>query len=157
MNKRRVVVTGMGCVSPFGIGVDTFWDNVAAGKSGIREITLDKEKHLVHISGEIPEFDTDPYIDAKEAKRMDKFILYSIVAADEALKDSKINMDEEDPYRVGVLVSSAAGGLETISKNHETMLERGYNKCSPFTVPMMIVNMPAGKITGETQPTTTPR
>lgn len=146
MNKKRVVITGMGCVSPFGLGADNLWNNVLEGKSGIRKISLDKEKHLVHIGGEIPEFNTDDYIDAKEAKRMDGFILYSIVAADEALKNSNINMNEEDPYRVGVIVSSAAGGLETISKNHEVMLERGYHKCSPFTVPMMIVNMPAGKI-----------
>ena len=147
MNKRRVVVTGMGCVSPFGLGTENFWKNVSEGKSGIRFIeSLDKEKHLVKIGGEVPPFNTDEYVDPKEAKRMDGFILYSIVAADEAFKDSGINMENEDPYKVGVLVSSAAGGLETISKSYEVMLERGFHKCSPFTVPMMIVNMPSGKI-----------
>ncbi len=147
MGKRRVVITGMGCVSPFGVGVDTFWSNVSVGNSGIRETSLDKEKHLVHIAGEVPEFDPAEYgIDPKEAKRLDKFITYGIVASDEAWKDAGLDIEKEDPYRVGVIVSSAAGGLDTISNNHETMLERGYHKCSPFTVPMMIVNMPSGKV-----------
>lgn len=146
MEKRRVVVTGLGCVSPYGVGTDLFWKNVSEGKSGIRLLSLDREKHLVQQGGEVPEFDTTPYVDAKEAKRMDGFILFSVVAADEAYKDSGLDMEKEDPYRVGVIVSSAAGGLETISKNHETMLAKGYHKCSPFTVPMMIVNMPSGKI-----------
>ncbi len=146
MNKRRVVVTGMGCVSPYGLGVENLWKNVCEGKSGIRLITLDRDKHLVKIAGQVPEFDTDSFVDAKEAKRMDGFILYSIAAADEAFKQSGLDMEKEDPFKVGVIVSSAAGGLETISKNHEVMLERGYHKCSPFTVPMMIVNMPSGKI-----------
>lgn len=146
MNKRRVVVTGMGCVSPFGLGVDNLWENTSAGKSGIKKTTLDAEKHLVQIGGQVPEFNTDDYIDPKEAKRMDGFILFALVAAEEALQNSKLDITKEDPYRVGVIVSSAAGGLETISNNHKTMLERGYHKCSPFTVPMMIVNMPAGKI-----------
>ena len=144
--KRRVVVTGMGCVSPYGLGVENFWKNVSEGKSGIKLISLDKDKHLVKIGGEVPEFNTDEFVDPKEAKRMDGFILYSIVAADEAFKDSGIDMAKENPYKIGVIVSSAAGGLDTISKNHEVMLERGYHKCSPFTVPMMIVNMPSGKI-----------
>lgn len=146
MEKRRVVVTGMGCVSPYGLGVDTFWKNVSEGKSGIKFTSLDKDKHLVKIGGEVPKFNAEDYIDAKEVKRMDGFILYAIVAADEAFKDSNIDMEKEDPFRVGVIVSSAAGGLDTISKNHEVMLERGYHKCSPFTVPMMIVNMPSGRI-----------
>ena len=146
MEKRRVVVTGMGCVSPYGAGVDNLWKNVSAGKSGIKATTLDEEKHIVKIGGQVPELDTDGIVDPKEAKRMDGFILYSVVAADEALKDSKLDMTKEDPFKVGVIVSSAAGGLETISKNHEVMLERAYHKCSPFTVPMMISNMAAGKI-----------
>lgn len=144
--KKRVVVTGMGCVSPYGKGVNNFWENIVAGKSGIKPITLDQDKHLVKIAGQVPEIDVEGIVDAKESKRMDGSILYAVVAADEALKDANLDMTKEDPFRVGVFVSSAAGGLETISKNHETMLERGYHKCSPFTVPMMIVNMPAGKV-----------
>ena len=96
MEKRRVVVTGMGCVSPYGLGVDTFWKNVSEGKSGIKFTSLDKDKHLVKIGGEVPKFNAEDYIDAKEVKRMDGFILYAIVAADEAFKDSKIDMKKED-------------------------------------------------------------
>lgn len=144
--KRRVVVTGMGCVSPFGVGVDVLWDNLKEGKSGIRELTLDKEKHLVHIGGQVPEFDTTPYVDAKDARRFDKFILCSVVAAQLAMEDSKLDLEKEDKTRIGVIAGSAAGGLETIQKNHEVMQTRGYHKCSPFMVPMMICNMAAGKI-----------
>ena len=145
--KRRVVITGMGCVSPFGVGVDTLWENLKKGNSGIRKLTaIDTEKHLVHIGGEVPEFDTTPYCDPKDARRMDKFILCSIVAADLAMQDANFDLEKEDMTRFGVIAGSAAGGLDTIQKNHETMQVRGYHKCSPFMVPMMITNMAAGKI-----------
>ena len=123
MEKRRVVVTGMGCVSPYGAGVDNLWKNVSAGKSGIKTTTLDEEKHIVKIGGQVPELDTDGIVDPKEAKRMDGFILYSVVAADEALKDSKLDMTKEDPFKVGVIVSSAAGGFKTFEKNHYDVLQ----------------------------------
>lgn len=144
--KRRVVVTGMGCVSPFGVGVEVLWKNLKEGRSGIRYLTLDKEKHLVHIGGPVPEFDSSPYIDPKDARRIDKFILCSVVAASLAMEDANFNLEQEDLTRFGVIAGSAAGGLETIQKNHETMQKRGYHKCSPFMVPMMITNMAAGKI-----------
>ena len=144
--KRRVVVTGMGCVSPFGIGVDTLWENLIAGKSAVRYLTLDKEKHLVHIGGQVPEFDASKFVDPKDARRMDKFILCSVVAATLAMEDSKLDLSKEDMTRFGVIAGSAAGGLETIQKNHEVMQQRGYHKCSPFMVPMMITKMAAGKI-----------
>ena len=144
--KSRVVVTGMGCVSPFGIGVDTLWENLIAGKSAVRYLTLDKEKHLVHIGGQVPEFDASKFVDPKDARRMDKFILCSVVAATLAMEDSKLDLSKEDMTRFGVIAGSAAGGLETIQKNHEVMQQRGYHKCSPFMVPMMITNMAAGKI-----------
>ncbi len=144
--KRRVVVTGMGCVSPFGVGVDVLWENLKQGNSGIRYLTLNKEKHLVHIGGQVPEFDSSAYVDAKDARRMDKFILCSVVAASLAMEDSGLDLAKEDLTRFGVIAGSAAGGLETIQKNHEIMQTRGYHKCSPFMVPMMITNMAAGKI-----------
>lgn len=144
--KRRVVVTGMGCVSPFGVGVNTLWNNLKQGKSGIRNLNLDLEKHLVHIGGQVPEFDSSKYVDPKDARRMDKFILCSVVAATEAMEDSGLDLEKEDLTRIGVIAGSAAGGLETIQKNHEVMQQRGYHKCSPFMVPMMITNMAAGKI-----------
>ena len=144
--KRRVVVTGMGCVTPYGVGVETLWENLKNGKSGIRNLTLNTEKHLVHIGGQVPEFDTTPYVDAKEARRFDKFILCSVVAAQLAMEDANFDLEKEDLTRFGVIAGSAAGGLDTIQKNHEVMQERGYHKCSPFMVPMMISNMAAGKI-----------
>ena len=144
--KRRVVVTGMGCISPFGVGIDVLWEGLKAGKSAIRYLTLDKEKHLVHIGGQVPEFDVTKYVDPKDARRMDKFILCSVVAATLAMEDSGLDLEKEDLTRFGVIAGSAAGGLETIQKNHEVMQQRGYHKCSPFMVPMMITNMAAGKI-----------
>ena len=115
--KRRVVVTGMGCVSPFGVGVETLWENLKAGNSGVRYLTLDKEKHLVHIGGQVPEFDSSKYVDSKDARRMDKFILCSVVAASLAIEDSGLDLQKEDLTRIGVIAGSAAGGLETIQKN----------------------------------------
>ena len=145
--KRRVVVTGMGCVSPYGVGVDVLWENLKKGVSGIRKLTaVELEKHLVHIGGEVPEFDTTPYCDPKDARRMDKFILCSVVAASLAMEDANFDLEKEDMTRFGVIAGSAAGGLDTIQKNHEVMTVRGYHKCSPFMVPMMISNMAAGKI-----------
>jgi 3-oxoacyl-[acyl-carrier-protein] synthase II len=147
MSKRRVVVTGMGCVSPYGIGVDTLWNNLIQSISGIREHNLDKEKHVIKVAGQIPEdIDVDSYIDPKEAKRLDKSIIYALIAAEEAFKDSKLDLEKEDLTRIGTIVSSAAGGLVMVTDGYMDMLKRGFHKCSPFTVPMMIANMPSGKI-----------
>ena len=143
---RRVVITGMGCISPYGAGVDNAWNAVLSGKRGIRNLTVDIDKQLVKIGGEVPEFNAEEYVDAKEAKRLDKFILYAIIAADEAAKSGNFDIEKEDPYRVGVVIGSAQGGLYSMAQNHEVMLNRGYYKCSPFTVPMMIPNMAAGKV-----------
>lgn len=147
MDKRRVVITGLGAVTPFGVGVDKFWENLKAGKSGISTSeSIDIDKHVVKISGEVKDFHPEEYMDAKEAKKMDRFIQFAMVAADEAVKDSKLDIEKEDPYRVGVIVSSAAGGFRTFEENHMRIIQKGPNKCSPFTVPMMIVNMPSGRI-----------
>jgi 3-oxoacyl-[acyl-carrier-protein] synthase II len=148
MSKRRVVVTGMGCVSPYGIGVDLLWNNLKNGISGIREHNLDKNIHLVKIAGQVPEdIDIDSYIDPKEAKRLDKSIVFALIAAEEAFKDSKLDLEKEDLTRIGVIVSTAAGGLVVVTTGYRDMMARGFHKCSPFTVPMMIANMSAGKIT----------
>ena len=100
--KRRVVVTGMGCVTPFGVGVDTLWNNLKEGKSGIGKLNLDLEKHLVHIGGHVPEFDSTPFVDAKDARRMDKFILCSVVAADLAMQDANFDLEKEDTILVNL-------------------------------------------------------
>lgn len=144
--KRRVVITGMGCISPYGTGTEAAWNAVINGKSGIRPLSLNTDNQLVKIGGEIPDFNAGDYVDAKEAKRLDKFILYAIIAADEAAKSGNFDIKKENPYRVGVIIGSAQGGLYTMAQNHEVMLKRGYYKCSPFTVPMMIPNMAAGKV-----------
>ena len=150
MEKRRVVVTGVGAITPYGVGVDIFWNNVKNGKSGISvapESKIDKERQTTHVYGVVPEYEETKFIDAKEVKRLDNFIKYGLVAATEAMENSGLDMSKEDPYRCGCLVSSAAGGEHTIEENHKVMLNRdNYTKCSPFTVPAMIVNMVAGKI-----------
>ena len=148
MTKRRVVITGMGAVTPFGVGVDKFWSSLVEGKSGISTSELiDIDKHVVKISGEVKNFNPEEYMDPKEAKKTDRFVQFALVAADEAIKDAKLDdLKDIDPYRVGVIVSSAAGGFITFEENHVRILEKGPNKCSPFTIPMMIVNMPSGRI-----------
>ena len=148
MAKRRVVITGLGAVTPFGVGVDKFWNSLVEGKSGISVTELvDTERHVVKISGEVKGFDPELYIDPKEAKKMDRFIQFAMVAADEAYKDAKLEeVTDVDPYKIGVIVSSAAGGFRTFEDNHVRIIEKGPNKCSPFTIPMLIVNMPSGRI-----------
>lgn len=149
MNKRRVVITGLGAVTPCGIGMKNFWNSMLEGKSGVSLIErIDTEKQAVKIAAEIKDkdFNPDDYIDPKEAKRMDRFTQFAIVAADEAIADSGIDDAGIDPYRIGVIVSSAAGGFHTFEKNHLIMMEKGPTKGSPFTVPMLIVDMASGRI-----------
>ena len=151
MTKRRVVITGLGAVTPFGVGVDKFWNSLVQGKSGIRKIEpseyINLEGHVVTIAGEAEGFKPEDYMDPKEARRMDRFIQLAMVAADEAIADANLQeFNGIDPYRIGVIVSSAAGGFRTFQENHLKIIEKGPTKCSPFTIPAMIVNMPSGKI-----------
>src|SRR5574344_923676 len=147
MEKRRVVVTGMRGVTPLGLNVKTFWENLIAGKSGISRIeNIALDGQAVTIAGEVKDFVPENYIDPKEAKRMDRFTQFGIVAADEAIKDAGLDEAGYDEYRVGVIVSSAAGGFKTFEKNHKAMMDRGPTKGSPFTVPMLIVDMASGRI-----------
>ena len=149
MTKRRVVITGMGAVTPCGIGVDKFWDSMLKGKSGVSLIeAIDTERHTVKIAAEIKDKDFNPedYIEPKDAKRMDRFTQFAMAAADEAIADAKLDEAGIDPYRIGVLVSSAAGGFKTFEKNHMAMIEKGPTKGSPFTVPMLIVDMASGRV-----------
>ena len=148
MSKRRVVVTGMGIVSPFGVGKELFWNSLVEGKSGISTIErISLDGHTVHIAGEVKNFDPTEYMDSKDAKRMDRYTQFAMVAADEAIADSGIVAGENvDPYRYGVIVGSAAGGFDTFEKQHHIIIDRGPTKCSPFTVPMIIADMGAGRI-----------
>ena len=149
MEKRRVVITGMGAVTPCGIGVDKFWTSMKEGKSGISTIeNMPLEGHTVTIAGEIKNSDFNPedYMSSKDSKRMDRYTQFAMVAADEAIADAKLDEANIDPYRVGVMVSSAAGGFQTFERSHVAMIEKGPTKCSPFTVPMLIVDMASGRI-----------
>ena len=149
MTKRRVVITGLGAVTPCGIGVKNFWNSMLEGKSGISTIEqMPLEGHTVTIAGEIKDrdFNPDDYLNPKEAKRMDRYTQFAMVAADEAIKDSGIDEANIDPYRIGVIVSSAAGGFKTFEQNHLKMINNGPTKGSPFTVPMLIVDMASGRI-----------
>lgn len=146
MSKRRVVVTGMGAVTPFGVGVKKLWDNLVEGNSGISLTEGLSEGHTVLISGQIKDFDPEQYINPKDAKRMDRYTQFGVVAADEAIADAKLEGADIDPYRIGVIVSSAAGGFRTLEKSHKSILDRGPTKCSPFTIPMMIADMASGRI-----------
>ena len=149
MTKKRVVVTGLGVVSPYGVGADKLWQNVVEGNSAISRFeTMETEGHTVLIAGEIKPsvYNPEDYFDPKEAKRLDKFLQYAVVAAREAVKDSNFNIENEDPFRVGVIVGSAAGGFKTIQTGYQNMVTKGPTKCSPFTIPMLIVDMAAGRI-----------
>ena len=149
MTKRRVVITGMGVVTPCGIGVEKFWDSMLNGKSGVSLIeSIDTEKHPVKIAGEIKDKDFNPedYMSSKDANRMDRFTQFAMVASDEAIADAGLDEAGIDPYRIGVMVSSAAGGFKTFEKNHMAMIQKGPTKGSPFTVPMLIVDMASGRV-----------
>lgn len=147
MNKKRVVITGMGMVSPYGIGLDKFWNSLLDGKSGIRTIqNIPLEGQSVTIAGEIDSFEENADLDPKEARKMDRYTQFAIVASDEAVADAGISIDKLDPYRYGVIVGSAAGGFDTFEKAHLSVMAKGPTKCSPFTVPMLIVDMGAGRI-----------
>ena len=147
INSKRVVITGMGIISPYGIGKDIFWESVLAGKSAIKTIqTMDIETQPSKIAGEFLDFKPEEYLDRKACKRMDRFTQFAVVAARMAVEDAKLDMEKVDKTRMGVVVGSAAGGMSTIETQHIKLINRGPTKCSPFTVPMMIVDMAAGQI-----------
>lgn len=144
---RRVVITGVGVVSPLGIGNAENWANVTAGKSGISHITrFDTVDFPVKIAGEVKNFDPEQFIDKKEVKKMDLFIQYSLAAAHFAMEDSGLVIDESNAERVGVLVGAGLGGLPSIERYHDAMKEGGYKKISPFFIPMLIINLAPGHI-----------
>ena len=146
MNKR-VVVTGMGMVSPLGIGVQENWEAICQGKSGIGPITrFDTSDFPSKIAGEVKGFNPENYVDKKETKKMDIFIHYALASGMMALKDSQLTIDESNADRVGVLVGAGLGGLSTIEKYHTILLEQGPKKISPFFIPMLIVNLAPGQI-----------
>jgi 3-oxoacyl-[acyl-carrier-protein] synthase II len=145
--KRRVVVTGVGLVTPCGIGIDNVWNNILSGQSGIGPITrFDIIQFDTKFAGEIKEFNPEDYIQPKEVKKMDLFIQYAIAAAQIAVNDAGLDMGREDSERVGVVVGTGLGGLPTLEKYHSILLERGPGRISPFFIPMLIANEAPGHI-----------
>jgi 3-oxoacyl-[acyl-carrier-protein] synthase II len=147
METRRVVLTGLGVVSPLGSDVEQFWQRLCAGKSGIRRIQrFDASAMATQIAGEVVEFDIDKFITKKEQRRMDPFCHYAVAAAKLAVADAGLALANEDATRIGVLVGSGVGGLSTLEAQHTVLKEKGPDRCSPFMIPMMIVNMASGLI-----------
>ncbi|MCL4721856.1 MAG: beta-ketoacyl-ACP synthase II, partial [Gammaproteobacteria bacterium] len=147
MSTRRVVVTGMGIISPVGNDVPTAWDNVVQGRSGISPITdFDVSQFSTRFGGSIRDFDASQYIPAKELKKMDPFIHFGIAAASQAIADAGLTGSGYPPERIGVAMGSGIGGLGTIEGNHDRNREGGPRKISPFFVPASIINMISGHV-----------
>lgn len=145
--KRRVVITGMGAVTPIGNTVEDFWNNVKKGTVGIGPITkFDTSDYKVHLAAEVKDFKATDHMDPKSARRMEDFSRYAVAAAKEAFAQSGLNMEQEDPYRVGVIISSGVGSLQAIQREYTKLVEKGPNRVSPTLVPMMICNMASGNV-----------
>lgn len=144
---RRVVVTGIGVVSPIGIGIEPFYQSLREGKSGIGPITrFDASEFGSRIAGEVKDFNPEDYIGKKEAKRMDRYSQFAVAASKMALEDSKLDMDSVDRERVGVILGSGVGGIETFEEQSNVFKAKGPKRISPFFIPMMITNMAAGNV-----------
>ena len=147
MSKRRVVVTGLGMLSPLGASVETSWEGLTAGRSGIAPITaFDTDSYPVRFGGAVPDFDMSSYLPAKEARRMDGFIQWGLAAGIQAIRHSGLEDSDSDLSRVGVAMGSGIGGINTIETCHQVLLDRGPNKVSPFFVPSSIINMVSGHL-----------
>ncbi len=145
--KRRVVITGLGAVTPIGNNVDAFWQGIREGKVGIGPITkFDTSDYKVKLAAEVKDFAARDYMDFKAAKRMEPFTQFGVVAAKEAFLDAGLNMEQEDPYRIGVMVGSGIGSIETVEREYTKIVEKGPSRVNPLMVPMMISNMAAGNI-----------
>ena len=145
--KRRVVVTGLGAITPVGNDVETFWNSLKNGVVGIGPITtFDTAEYKAKLAAEVKDFDPKKYMDNKTARRMERFSQFAVAAAKEALEDAGIDMEKEDPFRVGVSVGSGIGGLDAIERETRKLIEKGPSRINPLLVPLMISNMAAGNI-----------
>jgi 3-oxoacyl-[acyl-carrier-protein] synthase II len=150
MEKRRVVVTGMGVVAPNGIGVDNFWDSLVNGRSGVRKIThFDASSYPCQVAAEVPDFDPTDYMDPKTAKRLDRFAQFALAASKMAFEDSKLNLNLIDPYRIGVICATGIGGGECKENQHIIFMEKGIKRISPFAAVMICAHSAAGIISCE--------
>ncbi len=144
---RRVVVTGMGAITPIGLGIEEYWNGIREGKTGFGEITyFDTTDYKVKVAAEVKGFKAADYMDKKTARRMESFSQYAVAAAKEAMEMSGIDMGQEDPYRVGICVGSGVGSLQAIEREYEKLLNKGPARVNPLLVPLMITNMAAGNI-----------
>lgn len=145
--KNRVVVTGIAAIAPNAIGKDKFWEALINGKSGISKITrFDASDFPTQIAGEVKDFKPEDYIDKKEARRMDRYSQFAIASAKMALEDSGLKLDKKDPTRIGVVLGTGIGGIETLENQHKVLLSKGPRRISPFFIPMLISNMAAANI-----------
>jgi 3-oxoacyl-[acyl-carrier-protein] synthase II len=145
--KRRVVVTGLGLITPLGIGVEKTWSALCAGKSGVRRITkFDPSNHACQIAGEVTDFNPADYIEKKDIKKMDTFIHFAVGASQMAVDDSGLKVTEENADRVGVYIGSGIGGLPAIEAYHKVLLDKGPDRVSPFFIPMVIINLASGQV-----------
>lgn len=145
--SQRVVVTGMGAITPIGLNVESFWQSVKEGQIGFAPITkFDASDFKVKLAAEVTGFQAKDYMDFKAAKRMELFCQYAVAAAKEAMEQSGLEMEKEDPYRVGISVGSGVGSLQAIEREHKKLLERGPGRVNPLLVPLMISNMAAGNV-----------
>lgn len=142
---KRVVITGLGAITPIGNTLEDYWQGLLEGRNGIGPITLfDSSKHTCRIAGEVQDFDPHDYIDRKDAKRMDRFSQFAVCASKQALANAKFVIDDLNAPQVGVILGTGIGGIKVMEDQQETYLKRGPSRCSPFMVPMMIANMAAG-------------
>jgi len=145
--KRRVVVTGLGVISPVGNTTNEFWDSLIHGRSGTGTVTqVNPEKFPSKVAAEVKNFDPAQWLPPKERKKTDRFVQFALAASEMAVKDSRIDFSKEDPHSCGVFIGSGIGGLHTIEEQHQIMMEKGPDRISPFFIPMLIVNMASGKV-----------
>ncbi|WP_349410248.1 beta-ketoacyl-ACP synthase II [Pseudalkalibacillus sp. SCS-8] len=147
MSNKRVVITGLGTVSPVGNDTETTWENIINGKSGIGELTRrDKDQFPAKVAGEATDFDPEQYLDRKDVRKMDRFTQFAIAASLQAVKDADLTITEEIAPRVGVWIGSGIGGMETYEQQFQVFMEKGQRRVSPFFVPMMIPDMASGQV-----------
>ncbi|MCH6265202.1 beta-ketoacyl-ACP synthase II [Neobacillus citreus] len=147
MNRRRVVVTGIGAVTPLGNDAETTWKGIIEGKSGVGPLTrLNADEYPAKVAAEVKDFNAETFIDKKDARKMDRFTHYAVASALMAVKDANLTINEENSHRVGVWIGSGIGGMETFENQFEMFQKRGYKRVSPFFVPMMIPDMATGQV-----------
>ncbi|MGJ9459374.1 beta-ketoacyl-ACP synthase II [Oceanobacillus sp. CF4.6] len=151
MEQRRVVITGLGAITPLGNDVNTLWENLLAGKSGIDFVTkVNKDNYPAKVAAEVKDFDPTTFMDKKDARKMDPFTQYAVAASKMAVEDAKLTIDDSNAHRVGVWIGSGIGGMKTWEEQHTKLLEKGPKRVSPFFVPMMIPDMAAGQVSIQT-------